>query len=204
MSASLNRRCLPDFSTAPRETEPYRGRARGLCTLFAHGHGDGRGRNVGSAFCQTNSGPAAHQCADRVWPPSPCAGSVRIIELYPDVSIELIMSDRAVDLVEERFDVAISSYPLAHANLIRRVLLPLRWIVCCTPIIRSAWDENWQLLRTLAITTAFITARLPPGTIFGRFLAATKFAVCRYAAISEPIAARRFGTRRSTGLELAS
>jgi DNA-binding transcriptional LysR family regulator len=59
------------------------------------------------------------------------------LKLYPDVSIELTLSDRVVDLVEERLDVAISSYPLVHSNLIRRVLLPLRWIVCCTPTYKK-------------------------------------------------------------------
>jgi DNA-binding transcriptional LysR family regulator len=55
------------------------------------------------------------------------------LKLYPDVAIELMFSDRVVDLADEHFDVAISSYPLLRSNLIRRVLLPLRWIVCCTP-----------------------------------------------------------------------
>lgn len=52
---------------------------------------------------------------------------------HPDVSVELFLSDRLVDLVEEQFDVAISSSPLTQANLIRRILAPIRWAVCCTP-----------------------------------------------------------------------
>lgn len=59
------------------------------------------------------------------------------LALHPDVSIELVLSDRLVDLVEERFDVAISSSPLLQANLIRRVLAPIRWAVCCTPDYRQ-------------------------------------------------------------------
>ena len=55
------------------------------------------------------------------------------LALHPDVSIDLVLSDRLVDLVEERFDVAISSSPLLQANLIRRVLAPIRWAVCCAP-----------------------------------------------------------------------
>ncbi len=58
------------------------------------------------------------------------------LKLHPEVSIELVLGDRLVDMIEERFDVAISSYPLLHANLIRRVLAPVRWIVCCTPAYR--------------------------------------------------------------------
>ena len=43
------------------------------------------------------------------------------------------MSDRLVDLVEERFDIAIQSSPLTPANLIRRDIAPIRWAVCATP-----------------------------------------------------------------------
>jgi DNA-binding transcriptional LysR family regulator len=59
------------------------------------------------------------------------------LALHPDVSIELVLSDRLVDLVEERFDVAISSSPLLQANLIRRVLAPMRCAVCCAPNYRQ-------------------------------------------------------------------
>jgi DNA-binding transcriptional LysR family regulator len=59
------------------------------------------------------------------------------LALHPDVSIELVLSDRLVDLVEERFDVAISSSPLLQANLIRKVFAPIRWAVCCTPAYRQ-------------------------------------------------------------------
>jgi DNA-binding transcriptional LysR family regulator len=52
---------------------------------------------------------------------------------HPDVSIELVLSDRLVDLVEERFDIAIQSSPLTPANLIRRHLAPIRWAVCAAP-----------------------------------------------------------------------
>src|SRR4029078_10456208 len=38
-----------------------------------------------------------------------------------------------VDLVEERFDIAIQSSPLTPANLIRRDIAPIRWAVCATP-----------------------------------------------------------------------
>ena len=55
------------------------------------------------------------------------------LALHPDVSIELVLSDRLVDLVEERFDIAISSSPLMQANLIRRILAPIHWALCCTP-----------------------------------------------------------------------
>lgn len=55
------------------------------------------------------------------------------LALHPDVSIELIMSDRLVDLVQEQFDVAISSSPLLQANLVGRVLAPLVFTICASP-----------------------------------------------------------------------
>jgi DNA-binding transcriptional LysR family regulator len=53
---------------------------------------------------------------------------------HPDISIDLVLSDQLVDLVAEQFDVAISSSPLATANLIRRELVPIRWSICAAPI----------------------------------------------------------------------
>jgi DNA-binding transcriptional LysR family regulator len=52
---------------------------------------------------------------------------------HPDVSIDLVLSDRLVDLVEERFDIAIQSSPLTPANLIRRDIAPIRWVLCAAP-----------------------------------------------------------------------
>jgi hypothetical protein len=52
---------------------------------------------------------------------------------HPDISIDLVLSDQLVDLVAEKFDIAISSSPLATANLIRRELVPIRWSMCAAP-----------------------------------------------------------------------
>lgn len=52
---------------------------------------------------------------------------------HPEVSVDLVLSDRLVDLVNDRFDVAISSSPLTHANLIQRELTKIRWAICAAP-----------------------------------------------------------------------
>jgi DNA-binding transcriptional LysR family regulator len=52
---------------------------------------------------------------------------------HAEVSIDLVLSDRLVDLVDERFDIAISSSPIARANLIQREIAPIRWAVCAAP-----------------------------------------------------------------------
>ena len=50
----------------------------------------------------------------------------------PEVSIELVLSDRLVNLVDEMFDVAIQSSRLTHANLIQRELFSIDWVVCAS------------------------------------------------------------------------
>jgi DNA-binding transcriptional LysR family regulator len=67
----------------------------------------------------------------------------------PGVSVDLMMSDRLVDLVEEQFDIAISSSPLTRANLIGRELAPIRWTVCAAPAYmeRSGAPTNPNDLR---------------------------------------------------------
>jgi DNA-binding transcriptional LysR family regulator len=67
-------------------------------------------------------------------------GRLHLVPIIPDylaqtpgVSIDLVMSDRLVDLVDEQFDIAISSSPLTRANLVGRELAPIRWTVCASP-----------------------------------------------------------------------
>ena len=52
---------------------------------------------------------------------------------HPKISIDLSLSDRLVDLVEDQFDIAISSSPLQRANLVGRELAPIRWTICAAP-----------------------------------------------------------------------
>ncbi len=52
---------------------------------------------------------------------------------YPKISIDLVMDDKAVDLVEHGFDVAIRNGELADSSLIARRLAPIHSIVCASP-----------------------------------------------------------------------
>lgn len=53
--------------------------------------------------------------------------------LYPEVSFDLGLADRYVDLVEEGWDVAIRIGSLKSSSLVARKLAPARMAVCATP-----------------------------------------------------------------------
>ncbi|HEB86698.1 MAG TPA: LysR family transcriptional regulator [Gammaproteobacteria bacterium] len=52
---------------------------------------------------------------------------------WPDLKIELIFSDRMVDLAEEGVDVALRIADLPDSSLVARRLCPVRTIVCASP-----------------------------------------------------------------------
>ncbi len=54
------------------------------------------------------------------------------LRMHPHLSIEMSMSDRLVDFVKERFDLAIRADVIPGANLVARKLAPIRWVVCAT------------------------------------------------------------------------
>ncbi len=52
---------------------------------------------------------------------------------YPEVSVDLAMNDRFVDLIDEGFDVAVRVGALEDSSLIARKLAPIRRVVCASP-----------------------------------------------------------------------
>jgi DNA-binding transcriptional LysR family regulator len=52
---------------------------------------------------------------------------------YREVSIDLVLNDRTIDLIEEGFDVAVRVGHLADSSLIARRLAPIRLVLCTSP-----------------------------------------------------------------------
>jgi DNA-binding transcriptional LysR family regulator len=57
----------------------------------------------------------------------------RYLRTYPDVDVDLVLSDRMVDPVEESFEAVIRLGPLADSTLVARPLAPYRLIACASP-----------------------------------------------------------------------
>jgi DNA-binding transcriptional LysR family regulator len=55
------------------------------------------------------------------------------LKRYPEVRLDLFCTARAVDLVEERFDLGIRAGTLADSTLIARSLGSARWVLVATP-----------------------------------------------------------------------
>ncbi len=52
---------------------------------------------------------------------------------YPELEIDLAMSDRFVDLVEEGFDLAVRIGALSDSRLIAKRIAPIRKVICASP-----------------------------------------------------------------------
>ncbi|CAJ0814429.1 LysR family transcriptional regulator [Ralstonia flaminis] len=55
------------------------------------------------------------------------------LRTYPEVQVDLTLSDRIADVVDEGYDAVIRIAPLADSGLIARALMPYRLVVCASP-----------------------------------------------------------------------
>lgn len=57
----------------------------------------------------------------------------RFLERYPEISVDLVLTDHVIDLMEERADVAIRAGPLGESRLVARKLGQSRTVVVAAP-----------------------------------------------------------------------
>ncbi|MGV2292344.1 LysR substrate-binding domain-containing protein [Trinickia sp. YCB016] len=57
----------------------------------------------------------------------------RYLKQHPGVEVDLVLSDRFVDLVEEQFEAVFRIGPLADSSLMARELAPFRLVACASP-----------------------------------------------------------------------
>jgi DNA-binding transcriptional LysR family regulator len=58
---------------------------------------------------------------------------VKFMKIYPDVTVDLTLSDRMVDLVEDGIDAAIRVGALTDSTMMSRSLSPYKAVVCAAP-----------------------------------------------------------------------
>ena len=56
-----------------------------------------------------------------------------VLEMYPDVSISLLLDDSELDLAMREADVAIRMHPPKQPDLVQRHLMSLQWHICASP-----------------------------------------------------------------------
>ena len=60
---------------------------------------------------------------------------------YPEISVQLDLTNRFVDIVEEGFDLAIRVGELQDSSLISRSLVPVKRYACASPTYIERWGE---------------------------------------------------------------
>ena len=99
-------RILADIEEAENEVARFRARPRGRLRV-----------NVGTAFGHHQLVPALPEFLAR----------------YPEMEVELTMTDRVVDLVEEGADVGLRTGPLADSSLVSRKICDMERVICASP-----------------------------------------------------------------------
>jgi DNA-binding transcriptional LysR family regulator len=89
----------------------------------------------------------------------------RYLKAHPEVRVELTLTDRFVDLIDEGYEAAIRLGSLADSTLIARPLMPYRLIACASP---GYLAERGEPLTPQALTTheclSFVYTSMPAAT----------------------------------------
>ena len=62
------------------------------------------------------------------------------MQLYPEIQIELILSNKVVDLYESSFDLGFRISERVDVNLVCRPLPPYRMVICAAPKYLATWQ----------------------------------------------------------------
>lgn len=80
--------------------------------------------------------------APRTFADAPVGQSlIDFAKAHPDITLEINLDDRFVDLVEEGFDLAIRITKLSDSSLIAKRLAPFRVVLCASPELVAAHGE---------------------------------------------------------------
>ena len=71
-----------------------------------------------------------------------------LYDRHPELSVELVLTDRNIDLIADRIDLAVRLAPRPRGDLIARKLLDTRYRVCASPdyVSRQGWPVDPQAL----------------------------------------------------------
>ena len=70
---------------------------------------------------------------------------IEFLASYPDVTIDLTMGEREIDMIDEGFDLAIRLTPPPDSSLIVRRLATWQHVLCCSPAYREKHGSPQQL-----------------------------------------------------------
>lgn len=58
---------------------------------------------------------------------------VDFVEAYPEIEVEIDLTERLIDLVAEGFDAAIRAGPLENSSMIAHQIVEMRYLICASP-----------------------------------------------------------------------
>ena len=93
---------------------------------------------------------------------------------YPELQIDLGVSDRPIDLIGEGVDCVVRGGPLADTSLVARRIADLDWITCASPLyLRARGVPRHPSELTARVPAAKDKARVPGHAIVGYFSSLT-------------------------------
>jgi hypothetical protein len=115
------------------------------------------GRPIGGPGRRSPTRPAARHRPGIVRPPARIARDSRFLAAYPDITLDLRLTDQIVGLVDAGIDVALRMGALPDSSLVARPLAPSRRVICASPDYLGRHGTP-RIPKTCASTTAWCWA----------------------------------------------